>query len=157
MQLRSFCENFPLDHHHVLLYIPNSTNIQDVLKQTVTHILSTAQNTYAKILTVSYSENFIKLKEAVSKKSFCVRGQNFQSLLNQKTTEDLRCTFNCVWGYQKQISQGACNHTEKAVFYFQKLSELEKLEAPFKDTTVSYIDLLQIGAGRYFCLNTVEP
>ena len=67
-ELRSFCENFPLDHHHVLLYIPNSTNIQDVLKQTVTQVLSTAQNAYAKIFTVSYSENFIKSEAAVSKK-----------------------------------------------------------------------------------------
>ena len=43
-ELRSFCENFPLDNHHVLLYIPSSTNIQDVLKQAVTQVLSTAQN-----------------------------------------------------------------------------------------------------------------
>ena len=150
-ELRSFCENFPLDHHHVLLYIPNSTNIQNVLKQTVTQVLSTAQNAYAKIFTVSYPENFIKSEAAVSKKnSFCIRGEKIQYLMNQRTTEDLGCTFNCVWEYQKHNSLGACNDNEKALYVFQKLLELEKSESPFKDTIVSYIDLLQRGAGRLF-------
>ena len=77
-ELKSFCETFPLGHHHVLLYIPNSTNTQDVLKQTVTQVLSTAQNAYAKIFTVFYPENYIKSEAAVSNKtSFSMRGEKF--------------------------------------------------------------------------------
>ena len=150
-ELRSFCQNFPLDHHHVLLYIPNPTNIHDVLKQSVSQVLSTAQNAYAKIFTVSYPENFIKSEAAAStKSSFCMRGEKMRSLKSQKTTEGLGCTFNCVWEYQKHNSLGACNDNEKALYVFQRLLELEKSEAPFKDTIVSYIDLLQRGAGRRF-------
>ena len=70
--------------------------------------------------------------------------------MRQKTTEDLGCSFHCVWKYQKHNSLGACNDNEKALYIFQRLLELEKSEAPFKDTNVSYIDLLQKRAGRLF-------
>ena len=77
--------------------------------------------------------------------------------MTQKTTEELGCTFSCVWEYQKHISLGTCNDNEKALYVFQKLLKLEKLQLPFKDTIVSYIDLLQRGAGRFSSLKTVAP
>ena len=70
--------------------------------------------------------------------------------MSQKTTEDLEGTINCVWVYQKHNSLGACNDNEQALYVFQLLLGLEKSEAPFKDTIVSHIDLLQRGAGRLF-------
>lgn len=149
--LKRVCQDFPLNHYHVLLYIPNHTNTQDVLKQTVTQVLSTTQNAYAKLLTISYPENFVKSETAVStKNSFFIRGEKIQSLMNQKTTEDLGCKFNCIWEFQKHNSMGACSDNEKALYVFERLLELEKSEAPFKDTILSYIDLLQRGAGRLF-------
>ena len=39
---------------------------------------------------------------------------------------------------------------EKALFLFQRLVELEKSDAPFKDSILSYIDLLQNGIGRIY-------
>ena len=77
-ELRNLCQNFPLDHRHVLLYIPNPTNIHNVLKRSVAQVLSTAQNAYAKNFTVSYPEKFIKSEaDASTKRSFCMRGEKF--------------------------------------------------------------------------------
>ena len=94
---------------------------------------------------------FYKVRSSCFDKKFLLheRGK-MRSLRSQKTTEDLGCTFNCVWEYQKHNSLGACNDNEKALYVFQRLLEFEKSEAPFKDNIVSYIDLLQRGAGRLF-------
>lgn len=150
-QLENVCRDLSRNHYHVLLYIPNTSNIQEVLKETVTQVLSTAQNAHVKLMTVSYPENFIKSEAALSaKSSLSIKGDKIQSLMNQKTTEDLGCNFNCIWEYQKHNSLGACNDNEKALYIFQRLVELENSQAPFKDTILSYIDLLHRGAGRLF-------
>ena len=39
---------------------------------------------------------------------------------------------------------------EKALFLFQRLVKLEKSDAPFKDTVISFIELVQKGIGRLY-------
>ena len=74
-----------------------------------------------------------------------------KSLLNQKTAEGLGCKFKSVWEYEKKNnSLGASVGSEKALFLFQRLLELESSDAPFKDSILSYIDLLQKGFGRFY-------
>ena len=73
-----------------------------------------------------------------------------QSLMNKKTTEGLGCNFTCAWVYEKHNPLGTSVDTEKAFFLFQRLVELEKSDAPFKDSILSYIDLLQNGIGRVY-------
>ena len=73
-----------------------------------------------------------------------------KSLMNQKTTEGLGCKFKSVWEYEKNNSLGASVGSEKALFLFQRLLELESSDAPFKDSILSYIDLLQKGFGRFY-------
>ena len=55
-----------------------------------------------------------------------------KSLMNQKTTEGLGCKFKKVWEYEKHNSLGASVGSEKALFLFQRLLELESSDAPFK-------------------------
>ena len=66
-----------------------------------------------------------------------------QSLMNEKTTEGLACSFTCAWEYEKHNALGTSVDTVKALFLFQCLVELEKSDAPFKDSILSSIDLLQ--------------
>ena len=41
--LDEFCEVMPTNHHHVLLYLPQSTNAETMLKQTISQILNNGQ------------------------------------------------------------------------------------------------------------------
>ena len=54
-----------------------------------------------------------------------------------------------VCGSTKNNSLGASVGSEKALFLFQRLLELESSDAPFKDSMLSYIDLLQKEFGRF--------
>ena len=72
------------------------------------------------------------------------------SLMNKKTTEGLGCNFTCVWEFEKHNPLGTSVDTEKELFLFQRLVELEKPNAPFKESILSYINLLQKRIGRIY-------
>ena len=149
--LDEFCEAMPTNHHHVLLYLPQSTNAETMLKQTISQVLSNEQWAKVRLLTVSYPENFLKTETSTfCHRSLIVEGERMKSLMTRKTTESLGCSFNCVWELNRHNSLGDCPDNEKALYIFQKLVELEKSDAPFKDTVISYIELLQRGIGRLF-------
>ena len=63
-----------------------------------------------------------------------------QKLIQAKTSVSLSCSFVSLWELEKNNSLGNCADSEKALYVFQKLLELEKSDAPFKDTFISYID-----------------
>ena len=142
----------PSNHHHTLLYLPDCAEAETFLKQTILQVLSTTNNANVKLMTVSYPENFLKVetnnKSAAS--AISVRGEKMKSLMNQKTTEGLSCKIKIVWEYEKHNLLGASVGSEKALFVFQRLLELESSDAPFKDSILSYIDLLQKGFGRFY-------
>ena len=76
-ELRSFCENFPLDHHHVLLYIPNSTNIQDVETDCDTSSINSTERV-CEDFHCFLPREFYKVRGSCFKKnSFCIRGKKF--------------------------------------------------------------------------------
>ena len=119
------------------------------LKQTVIQVLSTAQNAHFKLMTFSYPENFLRAEtNKINTSAISVRSEKMQSLLKKKTTDGIGCTFKCTWVYEKQNPLGTSGDTEKALFLFQRLVELEKSK-PFKDTVISFIELLQKGIGRF--------
>ena len=66
-----------------------------------------------------------------------------QSLLKKKKTDGIGCNFKCTWEYEKQIPMGTSGDTEKAFFFFQRVVEIEKSDTPFKDTVISFVELLQ--------------
>ena len=73
-----------------------------------------------------------------------------QSLLKKKTTDGIGCHFKCTWEFEKQNPLGTSGDTEKALFFFQRLVVLEKSDSPFKDTVISFIQLLQKRIGRLY-------
>ena len=96
-------------------------------------------------------ENFIKTETSIfHDESLVIRGERLQKLIKVKTTETLGCKFVSSWEIEKVNSLGNCAESEKPVYIFQKFLELEKSDAPFKDTIISYINLLQRGMGRLF-------
>ena len=102
-------------------------------------------------MTVSYPENFLRTETNKSITSTTsVRAEKRQSFMNKKTTERIGCNFTCAWEYGKHNPLGTSVDTEKALFLFQCLVQLEKSDAPFKDSISSYIDLLQKGIGRIY-------
>ena len=143
-QLEENCQTLPSNHHHILLYLPDCAEGETFLKQTILQILSTTNNAHVKMMTVSYPENFLRaetnIKSAAS--SILVRGDKMESLMNRKTTEGLGCNFKSVLEYEKHNSLGTSVGSEKALFLFQPLLELESSDSPFKDDILSYTDLL---------------
>ena len=99
-------------------------------------------------MTVSYPENFLRAEPNKNTSAISVRGEKLQSLLKKKTTDGIGCNFKCTWEYEKQNPLGTSGDTEKALFLFQRLVEIEKSDAPFKDTVISFIELLQKRIGR---------
>ena len=94
-------------------------------------------------MTVSNPENFLRAETNKSITSaISVGGKTMQSLWNKKTTDGIGCNFKCTWEYEKQNPLTMSGDTEKALF-FQRLIELEKTDAPFKNTLISFIELLQ--------------
>ena len=133
-----------------LCYIFQLVSTRKNLKQTTMQVLSTAQNAHVK-LTVSYPENFLRADtNKLNTSAISVRGEKMQSLLKKKTTDGIGCNFKCTWEYEKQNMSGTSGDTEKALFLFQRLVELEKSDAPFKDTVISLIELLQKRIGRLY-------
>ena len=55
-----------------------------------------------------------------------------------------------MWEYEKHKSLGASVGSEKGLFLFQRLPELESSDAPFKESILSYIGFLQKGFGRFY-------
>ena len=105
--------------------------------------LLTAQDTHVK-LTVFDPKNFLRAEaKKINTSGISVRGKKMQSLLNKKTTDGIGCNFKCTWEYEKQNPLGTSLDTEKALFLFQRLVELEKSYAPFKATVISFIELLR--------------
>ena len=149
--LDGICQTLPSNHHHTLLFIPACVDAEKILKQTIMQVLSTAQNAHVKLMTVSYPENFLRSEtNKLNTSAISVRGEKMQSLLKKKTTDGIGCNFKCRWEYEKQNPLGTSGDTEKALFLFQRLVELEKSDAPFKDTVISFIELLQKGIGRLY-------
>ena len=150
-QSEEICQTTASNHHHTLLYLLDCVGAETFLKQTILQVLSKTNNAHVKLMTVSYPENFLRA-EANNKSaanSISVRGEKMKSLMNQKTTKGLGCKFRNVWKYEKHNSLGASVASKKALFLFQRLLELESSDAPFKDSILSYIDLLQKGYGRF--------
>ena len=150
-QLEDFCQWMPSNHYHILLYLPHSAGGEKLIKQSVSQTLSKVHNAKVKLLTVTYPENFSKAETSIfCDESVVVRGERMQKLIKAKTSVSLGCSFVDLWELEKNNSLGNCADSEKALYVFQKLLELEKSDAPFKDTIISYIDLLQRGVGRFF-------
>ena len=150
-QLEDFCQWMPSNHYHILLYLPHSAGGEKLIKQSVSQTLSNVHNAKVKLLTVSYPENFSKAETSIfCDESLVVREEKMQKLIKAKTSVSLGCSFVSLWELEKNNSFGNCADSEKALYVFQKLLELEKSDAPFKDTIISYIDLLQRGVGRFF-------
>ena len=145
------CQTLPSNHLHTLLFIPACVDAEKFLKQTIMQVLSTAQNAHVKLMTVSYPENFLRAEtNKLNTSAISVRGEKMQSLLKKKTTDGIGCNFKCTWEYEKQNPLGTSGDTEKALFLFQRLVELENSDAPFKDTVISFIGFLQKRIGRLY-------
>ena len=97
-------------------------------------------------MTVFYPENFLRAEtNKLNLSAISVRGEKMQSLLNKKTTDGSGCNFDGTWEYEKHNPLGTPSDTEKALFLFQRLVELEKSNAPFKDNVISFIELFAKG------------
>ena len=149
--LDGICQTLPSNHHHTLLFIPACVDAEKILKQTIIQVLSTAQNAHVKLMTVSYPENFLTAEiNKLNTSAISVRGEKMQSLLKKTTTDGIGCNFKCTREYEKQNPLETSGDTENALFLFQRLVELEKSDAPFKDTVISFIEILQKRTGRLY-------
>ena len=150
-ELNDFCQSMPSNHSHILFYLPQFSGAEKLIKQSVSQTLSNVENAKVKLLTVSNPENFIKTETPIfHDESLIIRGERLQKLIKVKTTETLGCKFVSSWEIEKVNSLENSAESEKPLYIFQKFLELEKSDVPFKDTIISYINLLQRRMGRLF-------
>ena len=111
--LDEFCQALPPNHYHLLLYLPQCTNAETILKQTISKVLSNLQWAKVRLLTVSYPENFLRTEmSSFGNRSFVIEGEKMKSMLNRKTTGSLGCKFNSVWELDRHNSLGDCTDNE---------------------------------------------
>ena len=148
---RQFAKHLPKSHHHTLLFFPACVNKEKISKQTIIQVLSRAQKAKNKLLTVSYPENFLRTETNKLKTSaISVRDEKLQSLLNKKTTDGIGFNFKCTWECEKQNPLETSGYKGKALFLFQRLVELQKSGEPFKDSVISFNEILHKGIGRLY-------
>ena len=102
--LDGICQTLPSNHYHTLLFIPPYVDAEKMLKPTIIHVLSTAQNAHVKSMTVSYPEKFLRAEtNKLNTSAISVRGEKMQSLLKKKTTDGIGCNFKCTWDMKSKI------------------------------------------------------
>ena len=58
--LDGICETLPSNHQHTLPFIPDYSKAENLLRQTIIQVLSTAENAHLKLMTDSYPENIVR-------------------------------------------------------------------------------------------------
>ena len=154
-ETEDFCTNFIGDHLHVLLHMKSFVGaekfIKDTLGQNITGLKNSkkVRNSYVKLFKISYPENCSKNEANWGGNRLFIHGGKLKSMLNANSTKDLGCTYDLVWELQR-----ACytefdenEDCEKLSYICQKLAQLQKSNAVFKDCLIDFIDLLQRGFG----------
>ena len=141
----------PWNHHHTLLFLPDCAEAGTFLKQTIFQVLSTTNNAHVKLMTVSYPEDFLSRNKQQISRQFHFSKRREDEIPHE--SENHRRTWlqiqKCV-GVRKTQFLGRIRWVRESIVFFQRLLELESSDAPFKDSILSYIDLLQKGFGRFY-------
>ena len=83
--LEGINETLPSNHHQTLLFIQDYTKAENLLKQSIIQVLSTAQNAHLKLMTVSYPKNFLRAEtNKPITQNISIRGEKMQSIMKKK-------------------------------------------------------------------------
>ena len=138
-QLEGIREALPSNHHHTRLYLSDCGDAETFLKQTNAQVLSTTNNAYVKLMTASWPEICLRAEtDKLAAISVCQRRED--AILDE--WEDRRSTWlqiqNCVGVWKIHFTKNIrSNGTEKALFLFERLLDLENSDASFKDSVLS--------------------
>ena len=71
-------------------------------------------------------------------------------MMNATTTNGLECKFNLTWEFHRTSYAEFDDDfdLEKLSYLSKKLVELQRSDAPFKDSVIDFIDLLKRGCGN---------
>ena len=101
-------------------------------------------------MTVSYPENFLSRNKRINRQFHSSKRREDEI---PHESEDRKRTWlqiqKCV-GVRKTQFTGSIRWVRESIVFFQRLLELESSDAPFKDSILSYIDLLEKGFGLLY-------
>ena len=150
------CSNFTGEHYHIFLYLKAFVGAENFIKESISENITRAKpllknrNSFVKLFTVSYLENCIKREASYGANRLFIHGERMKSMLQTKSTKDLGCKFENVWGLQRSYYTEFDENedAEKLSYLCRKLAELQKSNAIFKNCVIDFINLFQRAFGN---------
>ena len=106
------------------------------------------KNCVAKLYAVTYPEICFETEVTLSTNNLFIHGEKIKEMMNA-TTNGLQCQFNPIWEFHCTSYTEFDDDVdlEKLSYLSKKLMELQRSDAPFKDSVIDFIDLLKRGFG----------
>ena len=91
-----------------------------------------------------------KLKLHCQQTTFFNHGEKIKEMMNATTTNGLECKFNLTWEFHRTSYTEFDDDVdlEKLSYLSKNLMELQRSDAPSKDSVIEFIDLFKRGFGN---------
>ena len=125
------------------------------IKSNISENLSQPDETYkvrdstVRLFTISYPENCLRLEVGLAANELFIYGEKLKQMLASKPTKELGSKYDLIWDFQRSCYTQFDDtvDAEKLSYLCKKLATLQKSNAPFKDSIIDFIDILQRGFG----------
>ena len=145
-----------MEHYHTFLYSKALIRAEKFVKESIRETITRPKpqlkirNSFVKLFTVSYLENFLKREASYGGNRLFILGERLKSMLQTKSTKDLRFKLVSVSELQRYcyFEFNENEDAEKLSYLCRKLAELQKSNALFKACVIDLINFLQRGFGN---------
>ena len=142
--------------HYQLLHLKSFVGAEKFIKETIGDILTEKdkifkiKNSVAKLYAITYPEICFKTEVTLSTNNLFIHGEKIKEMMNATTTNGLECKFNLTWEFHRTSYTEFDDDVdlEKLSSLSRKLVELQRSDAPFKDSVIDFIHLLKRGFGN---------
>ena len=150
------CSQLQNDHYHILLHLKSFVGAEKFIKETIGDIFTgkdkifKVKNCVARLYAITYPEICFKNEVTLSTNNLFIHGEKIKEMMNATTTNGLECNFNLTWEFHRTSYTEFDDDVdmEKLSYLSKKLVELQRSDAPFKDSVIDFIDLLKRGFGN---------
>ena len=146
------CSGITLPHFHLLFYIKTFVGAESYFKKALAMTLEKKnglKDCNVRLYSVTYPELCLKMEMKNSSSSLRIYGDRLGMISTSQVTFDLGCQYKVIWEFQQESYSPfkGMDDTDRVAHLCNKLLQLQKSDAVFKDSVVDYIDILMRGFG----------